>query len=87
MHKNLHIHGCPLAIMEADYKIREYRLNIAKLKAAIQTFQEQIKPLAGLCIPFADGGRFASSALSGLRCRVIAFDERTMRGGVTPCGS
>src|SRR5438093_6810555 len=25
---------------------------------------------------------FASSALSGLRCRVIAFDERTMRGGV-----
>src|SRR5207244_12794931 len=25
---------------------------------------------------------FASSALSGLRCRVIAFAERTMRGGV-----
>src|SRR3989442_3841520 len=25
---------------------------------------------------------FASSALAGLLCRVIAFDERTMRGGV-----
>src|SRR2546426_10885348 len=25
---------------------------------------------------------FASSELSGLRCQVIAFDERTMRGGV-----
>jgi hypothetical protein len=54
LHKNLHIHGWPMAIMEAEYKIREYRLNIAKLKAAIQTFQEQIKPLAGLCISFAE---------------------------------
>jgi hypothetical protein len=29
-----------------------------------------------------DAGRFASPVLDGLQCRVMAFNERTMRGGI-----
>ena len=44
LHKDIHImFGWNVAIQEAEKKIRNHRMKIARLKAAIQTFKKQME--------------------------------------------